>query len=297
MVWSTRGSYGPVGILCVSSSQRRQCSANYHGHRVRTQRRLRGRQHGSLPLRSGCLRLMSTPRDNGPDSPDGAPQAVESGSPREDASRGPKAPAIGRESSLDGSSGRVLLLVAGVAAALAVALITGAVALPGASHRKPSTQTDEQASLASSESTANIRWASATCTNILAWKNAIQRDTKGLNLNFASLGRIEDAVAATTRVLNQIKKLGPPPAVRTAQARAEIGQFRADVASRVRTIQGDVHSVAGGNLAAIGTLVGDLGNAKVLGTEIGNELRVVFADLGLPLAATPACRQLAGIAV
>ena len=63
MVWSTRGSYGPVGILCVSSSQRRQCSANYHGHRVRTQRRLRGRQHGSLPLRSGCLRLMSTPRD------------------------------------------------------------------------------------------------------------------------------------------------------------------------------------------------------------------------------------------
>ena len=85
--------------------------------------------------------------------------------------------------------------------------------------------------------------------------------------------------------------------MRTAQARAEIQRFRADVAARVRKIQGDVHSVAGGNLAAIGTLVGDLRNAKVLGTEIGNELRVVFADLGLSLAATPACQRLVGIAV
>lgn len=241
---------------------------------------------------------MQTPRDNGSDSPDVDPQAVESRSPREDASRRPRVRAIARESSLRGTRGRVLLLVAGVAAALAVAVITGAVALPGAGDSKPSTQTSEQASLASNESTANTRWASATCTNILVWKNAIQRDTKGLNLSFGSLGRIEDAVAATTRALNQIKKLGPPPAVRTAQARAEIQRFRADVAARVRKIQGDVHSVAGGNLAAIGTLVSDLRNAKVLGTAIGNELRhVVFADLGLSLAATPACQRLVGIAV
>ena len=241
---------------------------------------------------------MQTPRDNGSDSPDVDPQAAESRSPREDASRRRTVRAIARGNSLRGTRGRALLLVAGVAAALAVVVITGAVALPGVGDSKPSAQTSEQASLASNESTANIRWASATSTNILVWKSAIQRDTKGLNLSFGSLGRIEDGVAATTRVLNQIKKLGPPPAVRTAQARAEIQQFRADVASRVRKIQGDVHSVAGGDLAAIGTLVSDLRNAKVLETEIGNELRhVVFADLGLSLAATPACRQLVGIAV
>lgn len=241
---------------------------------------------------------MPTPGDNGPASPDADPQAFESGPPAKAASRRRTAPAIAREGSLGGRRGRVLLLAGGVAAAVAVAVITSAVTLPGTHNSTQSTQTSDQAALAATESAANRRWASATCTNILAWKNEIRRDSMGLNLSFGSLGRIEDAVAATTHVLNELTKLGLPPAVRTAQARAEIEQFRADIESRVHKIEGDVHSVAGGNLAAIGALLSDLENAKVLGTEIDNELRhLLFADLGLSLVETPACRQLAGIPV
>ena len=241
---------------------------------------------------------MPTPRDNSPASPDTRPQAFESGRPAKDASRRPAAPGIAREGSPGGRRGLVLLLVGGVAAAVAVAVITGAVTLPGTHDRTRSTQTSDQASLAAKGSAANRRWASATCTNILAWTNEIRRDSKSLNLSFGSLGRIQDAVAATTRVLNQFKKLGLPPAVRTAQARAEVEQFRTDIESRVHKIEGDVHSVTGGDLAAIGALFSDLENAKVLGTEIDDELRhVLIADLGLSLVETPACRELAGIPV
>ena len=241
---------------------------------------------------------MPTPRDNSPASPDGDPQACESGRPAEDASLRPRTPAIARARSLGGRRGLVLGLVGGVAAAVAVVVITGAVTLPGTHDGTQRTQASDQASLAAKESAANRRWASATCANILAWKNELRRDTKSLNLSFGSLGRIEDAVAATTRVLNELKKLGPPPAVRTAQARAEIEQFRADIESRVHKIEGDVHAVAGGDLTAIGALFSDLENAKVLGTEIGDELRHgLFADLGLSLVETPACQELAGIPV
>lgn len=241
---------------------------------------------------------MPTPRDNSPASPDADPQALESGPPAQDASRRPTAPAISRQGSPGGRRGLVLLLVGGVAAAVAVAVITGAVTLPGTHDSTQSTQTSDQASLATRESAANRRWASATCTNILAWKNEIRRDSKSLNLSFGSLGRIEDAVAATTHVLDELKKLGLPPAVRTARARAEIEQFRADIESRVHKIEGDVHSVAGGDLAAIGALFSDLEHAKVLGTAIDDELRhVLIADLGLSLVETPACRELAGIPV
>ena len=241
---------------------------------------------------------MPAPRDNSPASPDADPQAFESGRPAEDASLRPRAPAIARSGSLGGRRGLVLLLVGGVAAAVAVVLITAAVTVPGTHDGTRNTQAGDQASLAAKESAANSRWASATCTNILAWKNDLRRDSKNLNLSFGSLGRIEDAIAATTRVLNELKRLGLPPAVRTPQARAEIEQFRADIESRVHKIEGDVHSVAGGDLAAVGALFSDLTNTKILGTEIGDELRhVLSADLGLSLVETPACRELARIPV
>ena len=98
--------------------------------------------------------------------------------------------------------------------------------------------------------------------------------------------------------MTQLDKLGLPPGAQTSQARAELNQLRSDIESHLRDIEGAATSVAGGNLAAIGTLVTDLENDKVLGSQITGELRrFVSVDLGLSLVETRACRQLVGIPI
>jgi hypothetical protein len=241
---------------------------------------------------------MGAPGDLSPDSTDAEPQVVGPVAPANHAPHRPVAPATGREISVGKRLGRVLLIMGGIAAAVLVALSTGAITLPGARDSTQSTRTSAQASLAAKRMAANQQWASATCTNILDWKNEIQRDGTNLNLGFGVLARIQDAIAATTRMSNEVNKLGLPPAAQTAQARAETGQLRSDIQSRVHNIEGSAGSVASGNLAAIGTLLSDLENDTVVGTQIVTELRhVLSVDLGLSLVETPACRQLVGIAI
>ena len=74
--------------------------------------------------------------------------------------------------------------------------------------------------------------------------------------------------------------------------------LRAEIDSRLRDLQIAAGGVAGGNLAAIGTLLNDLGSAGVAGAHEVTELRhLVSVDLGLSLAETRPCRQLVGIPV
>jgi hypothetical protein len=189
--------------------------------------------------------------------------------------------------------GRILLIMGGIAVAVVVAVSTGAITLPGAQDGTRTTPASAQASLA-----ANEQWASAMCTNVLAWKNEVQHDGTSLNLGFGPLARIQDAIAATTRMLNEVNRLGLPPAAQTAQARAEIDRLRSDLESRLQNVEGVAGSVASGNVAAIGTLLGDLENDGALGAQIAGELRrVVSVDLGLSLVETRACRQLVGIPI
>ena len=64
----------------------------------------------------------------------------------------------------------------------------------------------------------------------------------------------------------------------------------------MREIEDDARSVAGGNIAAIGTLLTDLKNDRAAGPQMVDRLRqVVSVDLGLSLAHTRACQQLIGI--
>jgi hypothetical protein len=193
---------------------------------------------------------------------------------------------------------RVLLTMGAVAAVVAVEVGTGAVTVPGISDSAQATQTAAQASRAADRMAADQRWAAATCTNILDWKNEIHRDATTLNFSFGALARIQDAIAATNRMSNEVNRLGLPPAASTASGRAEINQLRSDIETRVHTIEGAAGSVAGGNLTAIGALVSDLKNDTVAGAPIVNELRrVVSVDLGLSLIETHACRQLVGIPI
>ncbi|MGH2883946.1 MAG: hypothetical protein ACRDPA_14835 [Solirubrobacteraceae bacterium] len=190
---------------------------------------------------------------------------------------------------------RVLLVMGGVIAAVTVAISSGAVRIPGVSGGSQNAQASEQPALAAQRTAADKRWASATCTSILDWKNEIKRDGTSLNLSFGPGSRVKDAISATTRLVSQLDKLGLPPGGQTAQAQAELNQLRSDITSHLRDLQGTANSIAGGNLAAIGTLVTDLENDKVLGTQIAGQLRhVVTVDLGLSLVETRACRQLAG---
>lgn len=192
--------------------------------------------------------------------------------------------------------GRVLVVIGGIAAAVVVAVAFGAIPIPGDQNSAQSTQTSAQASPA--DMAANQQWAAATCTNILDWKNELQRDATGVTLGFGALARIQDAIAATTRMSDEVTTLGLPPAARTGQARAEIEQLRSDIESRVHNIERAAGSVAGGNLAAIGALLSDLEDGTAVGTQIVNELRpVVSVDLGLSIVETPACRQLVGISI
>jgi hypothetical protein len=191
----------------------------------------------------------------------------------------------------------VLLVMASIIGAVTVAIGTGAVKVPGLSGSSRRTQPSEQATLAAQRTAAEAQWASATCTSILAWKNELQRDGTSLNLGLGPSARVHDAIAASTRLLSELDKLGLPPGA-SPQARAELAQLRADIASRLNSLEGAAGSVAGGNLAAIGTLLGDLESDKVLPGQIAGELQhLVSVDLGLSVAETRACRQLVGIPI
>lgn len=192
---------------------------------------------------------------------------------------------------------RVLVVVAAAVAAATVAITTGAVKVPGLSSASRKTQASDQAALAAQQTAAEEQWASATCTSILTWKNEIQRDGTSLNLGLGPSARVHDAIAASTRLLSELDKLGLPPGA-SPQAQAELDQLRADITSRLSSLAGAAASVAGGNLGAIGTLLGDLESDRMLGTQITDELRhVVSVDLGLSLAEMRACRQLVGIPI
>jgi hypothetical protein len=198
------------------------------------------------------------------------------------------------EASLFTRLGTVLLVMAGIAAAVGAALSTGAIRLPNLSqsHRSVST------SLAADRTAANREWASALCTNLLGWKNQIERDGTSLDLGFGPMARIKDATAATTRMLSNLEKLGLPPAGQTAQAQAEANGLRSAIASRALRLETDATNVASGNLGGIPALVTDLEQDRSMGTVISNQLRhVVSVDLGLSLAETRTCRQLVGIPV
>lgn len=192
--------------------------------------------------------------------------------------------------------GQVLLAIIGIGGALLVAVSVGAITLPGTHSGAQSAQARDLASLAAKQTAANRQWASATCTTILGWKNEIHRDAANLDLGLGGLPRIQDAITATTRMLNKVDKLGPPPSVQTGQARADADRLRTDLEARMREIEDDARSVAGGNIAAIGTLLSHLKNDRAVAPQMVDRLRqIVSVDLGVSLVHIRACQQLIGI--
>jgi hypothetical protein len=195
-----------------------------------------------------------------------------------------------RHGSIVGRVIPVVFILAALAAATAVALGAGAVTLPGTGTAKVSTQ---QAA-AAREIAANQRWASATCTTVVSWKNDIHRDLHGLTFSLDAIPRLQDAIAATTRMAHSIETLGLPPALQAAHGRAQLDQLRSDVQSHLHGIESAASSVAGGDLGAIGTLLNDLANARSMESQITGRLRDVASELGVSLASSPSCQQLVG---
>ena len=104
--------------------------------------------------------------------------------------------------------GTVLLVMVGVVAAGVVAVSAGIVRLPLLHH---SGQRSQTTTLAAQHTAANHQWASAFCTNLTEWKNAIKRDGTSLDPSLGPIARIKDATAATTQMLGRLDKLGLPP--------------------------------------------------------------------------------------
>jgi hypothetical protein len=193
----------------------------------------------------------------------------------------------------------VLLLIMGaISAALIIALAAGVVTPPGAPDGTPAAQASTRASAAARRAAANAQWASGVCMTILDWKNELHRDESSLDLGFGPVARVQDAVAATSRLLNRLHRLGLPPGAQTPAARAQTAQLVAEIQTRVTTLQRVADQVAGGNLSALGTLVGDLQNDTALPNTLAGEVHhLVSVDLGVSLVETRACRQLVGIPV
>jgi hypothetical protein len=205
---------------------------------------------------------------------------------------------IPAESSAATWRGRILLIIAALAAAVVFAARAGVITLPGAKQSTTGGQTSAQATLAAKQTAANQQWASTVCTNLLQWKTAIQRDATSLDLGFGVPARVSDALATTTHALGALDRLGLPPAAQSEQARADTNQLHSEISSRVKNLQDAATSVASGNLAAVGTLLSDLKGDTVIGTQVVRELRhLVSVDLGLSLVETRACRQLVGFPV
>jgi hypothetical protein len=187
----------------------------------------------------------------------------------------------------------VVFILGALAAAVVVSLGGGGVKLPGSGN----TQVSAQQAAATRQMEANQRWASATCSTVVGWKNEIQHDMHGLTLSLGAISRVEDAVGATTRMVSSIEKLGLPPALQSAQGRADLDQLRSVVQSHLKSIQSTAGSVLSGNFGAIGTLLSDLGNVPSMGSQLVGPLRQVASDLGVSLASSPSCRQLVGVGV
>ena len=185
----------------------------------------------------------------------------------------------------------VVFILGALAAAIAVALGTGGVTLPGRGNAKLSAQ---QAA-AARQMAANQQWASTTCSTVVGWKNEIQRDLRGLTLNLGTIPRVQDAIGATTRMVDSIEKLGLPPALQSAEGRVQVDRLRSDVQSRLHGIESAASSVAGGNLGAIGILLSDLRNVPSLESQVVGHLRDVASDLGVSAASSASCRQLVGL--
>lgn len=183
-------------------------------------------------------------------------------------------------------------VMAGIGLALIVALAAGVIPRSGAQASAQGTQTSTHDAVA----TANRQWASATCTNLLAWRTALTRDATSRDLGFGVPARIQDAIGATSRMLKRLDALGLPPAAQGGKARADAERLRSQVESRINDLQRAAARVQSGDLSALSTLIDDLRSDKALGAQMSGELRhFVTADLGLSLAGTPACRELVGI--
>jgi hypothetical protein len=178
-----------------------------------------------------------------------------------------------------------------LAAATFAALGTGGVKLPGSGNANVSAQ---QAA-AARQMAADQQWASATCSIVAGWKNEIQRDVHGLTLSLGAIPRVQDAIGATTRMVDGIEQRGLPPGLRGAEGRAQLEQLRFDVQSHMHGIESAASSVAAGNLGAIGTLLTDVANLPSVGGQIVGQLRNVAPELGVSLASSPSCRQLVGL--
>jgi hypothetical protein len=241
---------------------------------------------------------MPAAGDDSPDAPDRDRQRIGPDPQAQHTSHRLRIPGAARGIRVGQRLGRVLLIMGGITAAVLVAVSTNAITVPGSQDSTPSPDSNAQAALAAKRMAVDQLWASATCTNILNWKNEIHHDATSLNLGFGPVARLHDAIAATTAMSNRFNKLGLPPTAHTAQAQAEIGQLRSDIESRVHNVEGAAGGGASGNLAAVGALLNDLEADTAVGTQIVEELRhVVSVDLGLSLVETRACRQLVGIPV
>jgi hypothetical protein len=241
---------------------------------------------------------MSAPDDHTAATRDANAPVFGPVAPAEDVPVSQSAPQTARQRSAATRAGLGFLIIAGIAAAVLIAVRAGAITLPGTTHGTGTPQTTPQASPAATRAAANQQWASAMCTDILQWKSAIKRDATSLDLGFGVPARVKDAITTTMRTLSELDKLGLPPGAEGAQGRAETNQLRSRIASRVMKLQDAARSLASGNLGAAVTLLGDLKNDTVTGAQVVNELQhVLSVDLGISLVETRACRQLVGIPV
>jgi hypothetical protein len=155
------------------------------------------------------------------------------------------------------------------------------------------------AGCAGSQQTAHDQqWAQAVCTNVLAWQTKIHHDETSLDLNLGPHARLQNAIAASRQLADQLTTIGLPAGQHNAQQRRQVRLLISDIRAQANTIADTATRLQNGNIASAGTLIDNSSQDAGLAAQLVDQLQHA-GSIALAIAAieTRACRKLAGIPI
>jgi hypothetical protein len=147
-------------------------------------------------------------------------------------------------------------------------------------------------------SRANERWANTACTDMLAWQKQLHHDETNLNLALGPQARLNDAIGATRRLVNEITVLGPPDTQRQSHTPAEFRQLGSALQTKLTEAQTAANKLESGNVDAATSIISDLpAGANLAGAVLSDARHLATTDLAIAVLDTKSCRQVAGLPI
>jgi hypothetical protein len=168
---------------------------------------------------------------------------------------------------------------------VAIAIATAGVLLSGCAANK---QTSD----------ANQKWASVVCTDMLAWQKQVHHDETSFNLGLGPRARLDDAIGATRRLVNQITVLGPPATSHPRDDQIAFRQLGSALQTKLSEAQTAANKLESGDVDGATALIGGLpGGANLAAALLSDGRHVATPGLAIAVLDTKTCRQVAGVPI